>query len=83
MTTKEALELSSTIELYEELAKRFDSVIFVGVQDRPREDNPINQNRLRQFKGNMHFCAGLCIDMASRMVKGVQAQEITLPLDGL
>jgi hypothetical protein len=83
MTPTEALELSSTVQLYDELQKRFDHLIFVGIQHRPTHENPRNENRMRRYKGDAHICTGLAAGIAHRLQVEVSAQETTLPPEEL
>jgi hypothetical protein len=75
----EALELASTVQLYDELQKRFDHLVFVGVQFRPSQENPNNENRVRRFKANVHICTGLAFGIAYRLQGEVVLQETPLP----
>lgn len=83
MTTQEALELASTIALVDELQKRFDHVVIHGVQIRPTPDVPHNQNAMWRFKGNAHFCQGLCADLSHRLEMKVLSSETSLPPEDL
>jgi hypothetical protein len=83
MTIPESLELASTIELYDELQKRFDHLVFVGIQIRPIPGNAHNENRMRRFKGNHHVCTGLGFGIAHRLQNEVAAQETMLPAEEL
>jgi hypothetical protein len=83
MTIPEALELASTTQLYDELQKRFDHLVFAGAQMRPMPNKPDNENRMRRFKGHPHLCVGLAFDLASSLHKGIADQEVAMPAEDL
>lgn len=55
------LELSPTVELIEELARRFDSLVFNGMNRRDMEtpDGHVNQVSAWRVKGDQYTCIGL------------------------
>ena len=83
MTTKEALELASTVELYDALFKRFDAYVFMGSQHRPTEDNPLNTQRLWHFKGDPFVCLGYVSNLAHRFNQEILGREHNVSVDEL
>ena len=75
------LELTSTYELIEALAKRFDVMVFNAMNRRemPTEEGPIKSVRAWRMKGDGDLCVSLSAVLQDMALAGLRGQS--LPLD--
>jgi len=72
------LSLYSLDDLIEEVFRRFDHAVFVGVKALDvinKEDDTTRILTQRRWKGNHYTCSGLCFDMARKICKDYEQQE--------
>lgn len=80
-----ALELTSTYELIEELATRFDVMVFNAMNRRAMEtdEGPINSVRAWRMKGDPDLCVSLSAVLEDMALAGLREQSTPLPPDEL
>ena len=76
-----ALELTSTYDLIEELAKRFDVMVFNAMNQREMstEEGAINSVRAWRMKGDLDLCVSLSAVLEDMALAGLRGKS--LPLD--
>ena len=76
-----ALELTSTFDLIEELAKRFDVMVFNAMNRREMEteEGPIKSVRAWRMKGDTDLCVSLSAVLQDMALAGLR--EKSTPLD--
>ena len=65
------LQLTSTLEIVQELKNRFDHFALVGMKDRGRGIEEI----FKEYSGNSHTCMGLCDDIKDTILYNIQELE--------
>ena len=67
------LSVVPTGELLDAIVGRFDHAVFIGMQEQYTSDG-LHAYR-RRWNGNSHTCAGLSLDMASRVIEEIRGAE--------
>jgi hypothetical protein len=65
------LSLVSEEALINELAKRNNCIIYVGVKD----ISPVDRVYLRRWFGDSHRCSGLCMDLSGNILAEHNSRE--------
>ena len=73
-----SLELANTIELLDELAKRFEHFVYIG-QKAPKNEDPDKTTAfVYKYKGGAHHAMGLCFTLQNAILSDLPTTEITL-----
>lgn len=80
-----ALELVGTAELIEELAKRFDVLVFNAMNRRTMDtpEGPINSVRAWRIKGDLDLCVSLSAVLQDMALVGLREQSTPMDLTDL
>lgn len=75
------LELTSTFDLIEELAKRFDAMVLNGMTRREFETEAGRMHSVRawRIKGDPDLCVSLAAVLEDMTIEGLRGQSAELP----
>lgn len=77
------LELADTDALVEELAKRFESIICVGMKAPIDTSHPDQRTMMWRYKGNKFMCLGAASNLVHLLNTEIEAEIEPLPPGGL
>lgn len=77
------LELASTDALVEELSKRFESIICVGIKAPIDTSNPDHRAMMWRYKGNKFMCLGAASNLVHILNVEIESEIEPLEPGGL